>query len=55
MMLAAEFPPDRFSGASEASGSTNPFMDYHLIYAIVLVVLAHAYAGHTGGLCWVWA
>jgi len=55
MMWAAEFPPDRFTAAGEASGSTNPFMDYHLIYAIVLVVLALTYAGHTWGLGRIWA
>ncbi|BCB75886.1 DoxX family membrane protein [Phytohabitans flavus] len=55
MMWAAEFPPDRFTAAGEASGSTNPFMDYHLIYALVLAVLALTYAGHTWGLGRVWA
>lgn len=55
MMWAAEFPLDRFTAAGEASGSTNPFMDYHLIYAIVLAVLALTYAGHTWGLGRIWA
>ncbi|BCB89532.1 hypothetical protein [Phytohabitans suffuscus] len=55
MMWAAEFPLDRFTTAGEASGSTNPFMDYHLIYAIVLVILALTYAGHTWGLGRLWA
>ena len=55
MMWAAEFPLDRFTAAGEASGSTNPFMDYHLIYAIVLSVLALTYAGHTWGLGRIWA
>jgi thiosulfate dehydrogenase (quinone) large subunit len=55
MMWAAEFPLDRFTAAGEASGSTNPFMDYHLAYAIVLVVLALTYAGHTWGLGRIWA
>ncbi|MDQ7911285.1 hypothetical protein RB614_43025 [Phytohabitans sp. ZYX-F-186] len=54
MMWAAEFPPDRYTAAGEASGSTNPFMDYHLVYAIVLVVLALTYAGHTWGLGRIW-
>jgi thiosulfate dehydrogenase [quinone] large subunit len=44
MMWAAEFPLDRFTAAGEPSGSTNPFMDYHLIYALVRVVLALTYA-----------
>jgi len=55
MMWAAELPLDRFTAAGEASGSTNPFMDYHLAYAMVLVVLALTYAGHTWGLGRIWA
>jgi len=55
MMWAAEFPLDRFTAAGEASGSTNPIMDYHLIYAIALIVLALTYAGHTWGLGRLWA
>jgi len=55
MMWLGEFPLDRFTAAGEASGSTNPITDYHLIYAVVLVVLAAAYAGHTWGLGRVWA
>ncbi|MET7423719.1 hypothetical protein [Dactylosporangium sp. NPDC005555] len=48
MMWLAEWPVG-------ATGSTNPFADYHLIYALVLVVLAAAYAGHTWGLGRLWA
>jgi thiosulfate dehydrogenase (quinone) large subunit len=55
MMWAAEFPLDRYTAAGEPSGSTNPFMDYHLIYALVLAVLALTYAGHTWGLGRIWA
>ncbi|MEV4533092.1 hypothetical protein AB0J82_04590 [Asanoa sp. NPDC049518] len=55
LMWAAEFPPATLTAAGEPSGSTNPFMDYHLIYAIVLIVLALTYAGHTWGLGRVWA
>ncbi|WP_442877473.1 hypothetical protein [Dactylosporangium sp. AC04546] len=47
-MWLAEFPPT-------AAGSTNPFTDYHIIYAVVLIVLAAAYAGHTWGLGRRWA
>ncbi|UWP87574.1 hypothetical protein Dfulv_31165 [Dactylosporangium fulvum] len=45
-MWLAEFPP---------AGSTNPLIDYHIIYAAVLIVLALAYAGHTWGLGRSWA
>jgi len=36
-------------------GSTNPITDYHLIYGVVLVVLAASHAGHTWGLGRIWA
>jgi thiosulfate dehydrogenase [quinone] large subunit len=55
MMWLAEFPLDRFTAAGQPSGSTNPITDYHLIYAVVLVVLAAGYAGHTWGLGRIWA
>lgn len=55
MMWFAEFPLARFTSAGEPSGSTNPITDYHLVYAVVLVVLAAAYAGHTWGLGRIWA
>ncbi|MEV4536618.1 hypothetical protein AB0J82_22810 [Asanoa sp. NPDC049518] len=55
MMWLAEFPLDRFTAAGEPSGSTNPITDYHLVYAVVLVVLAAGYAGHTWGLGRIWA
>jgi thiosulfate dehydrogenase [quinone] large subunit len=38
-----------------ASGSSNPITDYHFIYAVVGIVLALAYAGHTWGLGRWWA
>lgn len=47
MMWAAEWPL--------ASGSSNPIVDYHVIYAISAVVLALTYAGHTWGLGRLWA
>ena len=43
MMWSAVLPP-----------ANNPFMDDHLIYALVLVVLALASAGRTLGLGKVW-
>ncbi|MET8148587.1 hypothetical protein ACIBSW_35135 [Actinoplanes sp. NPDC049668] len=47
LMWAAEWPL--------ASGSTNPITDYHVIYALVGIVLALTYAGHTWGLGRWWA
>jgi thiosulfate dehydrogenase [quinone] large subunit len=35
--------------------SSNPFADYHLIYAVVLIALAAVGAGATWGLGKVWA
>ena len=46
-MWVAEWPP--------ASGSSNPITDYHFIYAVVGIVLALTYAGHTWGLGRRWA
>lgn len=42
MMWAAEWPLQ--------SGSTNPLVDYHIIYAVALVVVALTFAGDTWGL-----
>ena len=55
LMWLAEFPPDRFTTAGEPSMSTNPLIDYHVIYAIALVVAAVTYAGNTWGLGRWWA
>ena len=35
--------------------STNPFADYHLIYAVSLIAVAAAGAGTTWGLARLWA
>ena len=35
--------------------STNPTVDYHVVYALVAIVAALAYAGHTWGLGRIWA
>jgi len=42
MMWLAEWPLTQ--------GSSNPLIDYHIIYALVLIVLAAAAAGNTWGL-----
>jgi thiosulfate dehydrogenase (quinone) large subunit len=55
MMWLAEFPPDRTNADGTPSGSSNPIIDYHVIYAITAVVLALTYAGHTWGLGRWWA
>jgi thiosulfate dehydrogenase [quinone] large subunit len=35
--------------------STNPIVDYHIIYALALIALAVTYAGNTWGLGRLWA
>ncbi|WIN00767.1 DoxX family membrane protein [Actinoplanes oblitus] len=47
LMWLAEWPV--------ASGSSNPVVDYHVIYALVGIVLALTFAGHTWGLGRRWA
>ena len=55
LMWLAEFPPVRFTVEGEPSGSTNPLIDHHVVYALVLIVAAVTYAGHTWGLGRWWA
>jgi thiosulfate dehydrogenase [quinone] large subunit len=54
-MWLAEFPLDTTTAAGEPSMSTNPIVDYHVIYALVAIVAALAYAGHTWGLGKAWS
>jgi thiosulfate dehydrogenase (quinone) large subunit len=54
-MWAAEWPLAKLTSAGEPSMSTNPIVDYHIIYALALIVLALTYAGHTWGLGKLWA
>ncbi|WP_405995292.1 hypothetical protein [Streptomyces sp. NBC_00986] len=54
-MWLAEWPPAKHLSDGSPSMSSNPFVDYHLIYAVVLIALAAAGAGATWGLGKVWA
>jgi thiosulfate dehydrogenase (quinone) large subunit len=54
-MWLAEFPLDKTTAAGEPSMSTNPIVDYHVIYALIAIVAALAYAGHTWGLGRAWS
>lgn len=54
-MWAASWPMAQFTSAGEPTRSTNPFLDDHLVYAIVLVVLAVIGAGRFFGLGDWWA
>jgi thiosulfate dehydrogenase (quinone) large subunit len=55
LMWAAEWPLAKFTSAGEPTMSTNPIVDYHIIYALVLIALALTYAGRTWGLGKLWA
>ena len=40
MMWAAEWPLARHNSTGALTGSTSPFVDYHLIYALAMVMIA---------------
>ncbi|MBA0127717.1 DoxX family membrane protein [Haloechinothrix sp. YIM 98757] len=55
LMWLAAWPLARFTEAGELTRSTNPIIEDHLIYALVLILLAAVYAGNTWGLGRRWA
>jgi thiosulfate dehydrogenase [quinone] large subunit len=55
MMWFAEWPLARFTDSGDPSGSTNPLLDYHLIYSLALIALAVTAAGAVWGLGRKWA
>ncbi|MGW3835089.1 hypothetical protein [Streptomyces microflavus] len=54
LMWAAEWPPAQHLSDGTPSMSTNPLIDYHVLYAAVLIVLAIASAGRIYGLGRTW-
>jgi thiosulfate dehydrogenase [quinone] large subunit len=54
-MWAAEWPLDRLTDAGAPTMSTNPIIEYHIIYALVLIVAALTAAGNTWGFGKAWA
>jgi thiosulfate dehydrogenase [quinone] large subunit len=50
LMWAAEWPLAKVTSAGEPSMSTNPIVDYHIIYALALIALAVTFAGNVWGL-----
>lgn len=54
MMWIAEYPLAQFTSIGEPTGSTNPIVDYHLMYALVLIVLATTHAGSVWGFGRAW-
>ncbi|MEO6881210.1 MAG: DoxX family membrane protein [Mycobacteriaceae bacterium] len=55
MMWVAELPFAQTTSAGDPSGSTNPLVDYHFMYAAALIVLAAVGAGAIWGLGRGWA
>jgi thiosulfate dehydrogenase [quinone] large subunit len=54
-MWLAEFPPALLAADGSPSGSTNPLVDYHVVYALALAAVAATQAGRTWGLGRMWA
>ena len=54
-MWLAEWPMSHLDSTGAATGSTNPFVDDHIMDILVLIVLALTYAGTTWGLGRIWA
>ena len=55
MMWAAAWPMAQFTSAGTPTSPSNPFLDDHLIYPLVIIVLALAGAGRVYGLGIWWA
>ncbi|KAB1976717.1 DoxX family membrane protein [Streptomyces triticiradicis] len=55
LMWIAEWPPAKHLSDGSPSMSTNPFVDYHVIYAVALIVVAAVAAGDTLGAGRLWA
>ncbi|MFF1682355.1 hypothetical protein [Streptomyces sp. NPDC058256] len=54
-MWIAEWPPAKHLADGSPSMSSNPLIDYHVLYAVVLIALAVVGAGVTWGLGRTWA
>lgn len=54
MMWTAEWPPDKTTSSLQPSGSANPVLDFHVIYALGIIACTLCYAGRTVGLGRAW-
>jgi thiosulfate dehydrogenase (quinone) large subunit len=54
LMWAAEWPLARHASDGTATGSSNPILDYHVIYALALIALVAVSAGRRWGLGATW-
>jgi thiosulfate dehydrogenase [quinone] large subunit len=55
LMWLAEFPPAQHLATGAPSMSSNPFVDYHVVYAAALIAVAAAATGSRLGLGRLWA
>ncbi|WP_051942919.1 DoxX family membrane protein [Streptacidiphilus rugosus] len=55
LMWLAEFPPARHLASGAPSMSTNPFADYHVVYAAALIAVAAVATGSRLGLGRLWS
>jgi|GEM_PF-166871 thiosulfate dehydrogenase [quinone] large subunit len=55
LMWAAEWPPAQHLSTGAPSASANPLVDYHVLYALAMIVFAVSLAGDTWGLGRLWA
>ncbi|MEY9877554.1 thiosulfate dehydrogenase [quinone] large subunit [Streptacidiphilus sp. MAP12-33] len=55
LMWLAEFPPARHLAGGAPSMSSNPFVDYHVVYAAALIAVAAVATGSRLGLGRLWA
>lgn len=55
LMWIAEWPLAQHTSTGALTGSTNPIIDYHLIYIVVIITLAVFAAGNTWGFGRQWA
>jgi thiosulfate dehydrogenase [quinone] large subunit len=54
LMWLAEFPPAQHTSSGEPSGSSNPIVNYHFVYAAGLAAVAAWNAGRVWGLGRMW-
>jgi thiosulfate dehydrogenase [quinone] large subunit len=54
-MWIAEWPLARFDSTGAATSSTNPVIDYHFVFIVVVITLAAFAAGNTWGVGRQWA
>lgn len=55
LMWMAEWPPAKTTNGGQPTGSTNPIIDYHVIYALGMIAMALLLAGHCWGLGRQWS